>query len=754
MDRRLVLTISLLFFPDLVAAQRSDQRADPSMVTVERIYGTADFQPERFGPTRWLGDGSSYTTLEASVGSGGRDIVRYDTQTGAREVLIPASRLVPAGGSAPLTVEDYHWGPGQRKLLVYTNSKQVWRLNTRGDYWVLDLASGRLSKLGGNAESSTLMYAKFDPAGERVGYVRNNNIYVEDIATGAITQLTHDGSRTVINGNFDWVYEEELSLHDGWRWSPDGTRIAYWQLEADKVRDFMMYRTTDSLYSSMVPVQYPKAGEENSAVRIGVVLATGGATRWLEIEGDPRNIYLARMEWAASSDELVVQRLNRLQNRLDLLLADARSGAVRTILTEQDSAWVEVVDDLVWLDGGKSFTWVSERDGWTKAYVVSRDGRQVRSITPGAYDVIGIHAVDERGGWLYFMASPDNPTQRYLHRVRLDGKGKLERVSPAGQQGTHAYNLSPDARWAIHTYSKFGTPPVMALIRLPEHKNVRTVVTNTQLAARVDALRRGQATFERIDIGGGVELDAWVMRPPGFDSTRRYPVLFSIYGGPGSQTVVDSWGGANYLWHLSLTQRGVVVASVDNRGSGARGRDWRKIIYGRLGVIETQDQAAAARVFAKKPWVDPAKIGIFGWSYGGFMSLNGLFQAPDVYSTAVSVAPVTHWKYYDTIYTERYNGLPQQNAEGYDAGSPLSYVDRMKGNLLLVHGTGDDNVHYQNTESLIDALVAANKQFRLMSYPNRNHSISGGSTSVHLRTMISDYLIEKLTPREPPPARP
>ncbi len=754
MDRRFVLTMSLLLVPALVTAQQLDRRADPSLVTVQRVYGSADFQPERFGPTRWLGDGSSYTTLETSMSGGGRDIVRYDTQTGAREVLIPASQLIPSGANAPLTIEDYHWGPGQRKLLVYTNSKQVWRLNTRGDYWVLDRASGRLSKLGGDAEPSTLMYAKFDPAGERVGYVRNNNIYVEDLATGAITQLTHDGSRTVINGNFDWVYEEELSLHDGWRWSPDGTRIAYWQLEADRVRDFLMYRTTDSLYSSMVPVQYPKAGEDNSAVRIGVVLATGGATRWLDIEGDPRNIYLARMEWAASSDELVVQRLNRLQNRLDLLMADARSGAVRTILTEQDSAWVEVVDDLVWLDGGKSFTWVSERDGWTKAYVVSRDGRQVRAITPGAYDVIGIRAVDERGGWLYFIASPDNPTQRYLYRVRLDGKGKLERVSPAGQQGTHVYNLSPDARWAIHTFSKFGTPPVMALVRLPTHQTVRTVVTNTKLAAQVDALRRGQASFERVDIGGGIQLDAWIMRPPGFDSTKRYPILFSIYGGPGSQTVLDSWGGANYLWHLSLTQRGIVVASVDNRGSGARGRDWRKIVYGRLGVIETQDQAAAAQAFAKKSWIDPARMGIFGWSYGGFMSLNGLFQAPDVYSTAVSVAPVTHWKYYDTIYTERYNGLPQQNAAGYDQGSPLSYVDRMKGNLLLVHGTGDDNVHYQNTESLIDALVAANKQFRLMSYPNRNHSISGGTTSVHLRTMISDYLVEKLTPAEPPPARP
>ena len=382
------------------------QQTDSTLLTVRRIYAGAEFRPQSFGPARWLGDGSAYTTLEAPTGGGpGREIVRYDSETGTRAVRVSVAQLTPAGATAPLEIDDYAWSPDQSRLLVFTDTRPVWRLNTRGDYWVLDRASGRLWKLGGDAQPSTLMYAKFDPSGRRVGYVRENDLYVEDLATGKITRLTSDGSRTVINGNFDWVYEEELSLHDGWRWSPDGRRIAYWQLVADRVRDFLLYRTTDSLYSRVVPIQYPKAGEENSAARIGIVAASGGPTTWLSLEGDPRNNYLARMDWAASSDELVVQRLNRLQNRLDLLLADAGSGAVRTILTERDSAWVEVVDQLVWLDGGKAFTWVSERDGWTHVYVVSRDGRSVKLVTPGGFDVLGVPAVDAEGGCLYYVAT-------------------------------------------------------------------------------------------------------------------------------------------------------------------------------------------------------------------------------------------------------------------------------------------------------------------------------------------------------------
>jgi dipeptidyl-peptidase-4 len=590
------------------------------------------------------------------------------------------------------------------------------------------------------------MFAKFAPDGRRVGYVRENNLYVEDLASGRIVQLTRDGSRTIINGTFDWVYEEELDNRDGWRWSPDGRSIAFWQLNADSVLNFNLINTTDSLYAQVVPVQYPKAGESNSAARVGTVPSSGGAIRWFRVPGDPRNNYLARMEWAASSDEVVIQQLNRLQNTNTVYLGDRRTGNARPVLIERDSAWVDLEDDITWLDGGRSFLWMSERDGWLHLYRVSRDGRRVTLLTPGAWDIANLIAVDEARGWAYFTASPDDPTQRYLWRARLDGSGAPERVTPQGSSGIHAYNIAPGAGVALHTYSRFGVPPVTELIRLPDHQVVRTLVANAQLAARVGKLRRGPAEFFQVDIGDGIKLNGWVMKPVDFNPNRKYPILFSNYGGPGSQTVLDGWGGTGYLWNTMLTQKGYIVASIDNRGTGMRGRAWRKIVYGRLGVIETQDQVAAARAIGRWSYVDSTRMGVFGWSYGGFMSLNGLFQAPEVYRMAISVAPVTHWKYYDNIYTERYNGLPRDNAEGYDKGSPLSYVEQMRGRLLLVHGTGDDNVHYQNTEALVNKLVTANKSFNFMSYPNRDHSISGGNTTLHLRGLLTSFIDETLGP--------
>jgi dipeptidyl-peptidase-4 len=728
--------------------------ADSSVLSVRRIYGSPEFAPESFGPIRWLEDGAAYTTVERAGSGPGREIVRYDTESGARSVLITAAQLTPPSDTAPLAIENYIWSPDRSRLLVFTNSEQVWRSNTRGDYWMLDRGAGKLTKLGGpDAKPSTLMFAKFSPDGSRVGYVRENNLYVEDLASGRITQLTRDGSRTVINGTFDWVYEEELGLQDGWRWSPDGNRVAYWQLVADSVRDFTLVNYTDSLYPVVTPIQYPKAGESNSAARVGVVQAAGGETRWLALQGDPRNHYPARVEWAANSNEVVVQQLNRLQNRLDLHLGDARTGRVTTILTERDSTWVELVDDFAWVEGGRRFVWMSERDGWNHAYLVSRNGRNLRLLTRGNFDVLSIAGLDEKGGYLYYIASPDNPAQRYLYRVRLNGRGQPERISPASP-GSHGYNIAPNRRFAFHTYSKFGVPPVNTLIRLPSHQPVRTVVANETLHARVGKLRRGPVEFTQVDIGDGIRLNAYLMKPVDFDPARKYPILFQVYGGPGSQTVIDAWGGQQYLWHVMLTQQGYVVASVDNRGTGARGRDWRKIVYGQLGVIETQDQAAAARVIGRLPYVDSTRMGIWGWSYGGFMSLNALFQAPEVYSTAVAVAPVTHWKYYDNIYTERYNGLPQDNAAGYDKGSPLTYVDQMRGKLLLVHGGGDDNVHYQNSQALVNALVRANKPFDMMEYPNRTHSIAGGTTRQHLFELLTRFLRDNLAAEQTRPLTP
>ena len=538
---------------------------------------------------------------------------------------------------------------------------------------------------------------------------------------------------------------------DGWRWSPDGASVAYWQLNADSVKNFNLINNTDSLYSRVISVQYPKVGETNSAARVGVVSATGGATRWLEIEGDPRNHYIARMEWAASSNEVILQRLNRLQNRNEVMLGEAKTGKVRTVLVEQDSTWVDLVDDLVWLEDGKSFTWVSERDGWKHVYVVSRDGKRTRLVTKGDYDVLQIKGIDPKGGWLYYVASPDNPVQRYLFRTRLDGKGKPERLSPAREGGTHTYDVSPSYKYAIETYSSFGNPPIIRLVRLPGHAPIRTLVDNGQLRSRVTALRRGSVEWLTIPTEDGLKMPGVLMKPADFDSTRKYPLLFFVYGGPGNIEVQDVWGGY-FLWHTMLTQKGYMVAVVDNRGTPAPlGRRFRKAIYGQLGVVETGDQATAARTLMQRPYVDQSRVGIWGWSYGAFMTLNVLFQHPEIYRTGVAVSPVTHWELYDNVYTERFNGLITDNRAGYDRGSPLTYVKGLKGNLLLVHGGGDDNVHYQNTERLINALVAANRPFEMMEYPNRTHCIcQGKGTQAHLFDLITRFLDRNLMdPRSP-----
>jgi dipeptidyl-peptidase 4 len=740
----LIVSLAVLSLPNAAPAQVPAAASD----MLRRLFASRDFAGQSFGAVHWLGGGAAFTTLEPSaLVPGSSDVVRYESATGTRSILITARQLIPTGASSPLEVEDYDWGPGDTLLLLFTNTRRVWRRNTRGDYWVLNTKSGVLRQLGGaGAPEASLMYAKFAPSGDRVAYVRRGDIYVERLADGTITRLTTDADSLHVNGMSDWVYEEEFGLRDGFRWSPDGTRIAFWRFDMTGVRTFTLINDTDSLYPFTIPIQYPKTGTPNSAVRAGVVSADGGPTTWIFFEDDLRDNYLPWMEWAGNN-ELLLQRMNRQQNTDRVMLADVVTGGTRTVLTEQDDAWVDLVEEVPWLAGRTRFLWISERDGWRHVYAVPRQGGAALLLTPGSFDVIDVAAVDQTGGWLYYIASPDNATQRYLYRIRLSGGGRPERITPPDAPGTHSYAISPDARWAIHTVSRFDSPPVTDLVRLPSHQVVRTLVDNAALRAAVESLAPRPTEFFKVPVGGGVALDGWMIRPRDFDSTRTYPLLMQVYGEPAGQTVLDRWAGASGLWHRMLADQGYVVASVDNRGTPApRGRAWRKIVYRQIGVLSSREQADAVHALTRtRSYLDSTRVAIWGWSGGGSSTLQAMFRYPEVYSVGMAVAPVPDQRLYDTIYQERYMGVPQENGEAYRLASPITFADGLRGRLLLVHGSGDDNVHYQGSERLVNRLVSLGKQFDFMVYPNRSHCIcEGRGTTLHIYSLLTRYLLEHL----------
>lgn len=731
---------------------------DRSMLTVDRIFGPErEFKSEDWGPAHWSEDSSGYITLEVAEGlkesesteGGGsiKEIVKYGVESGQREVLVEAASLIPRGQTRPLSIADYALSEDLGKVLLFTNTRRVWRKETRGDYWVLDRATRELKKLGGMAAEATLMFATFSPDGRRVAYVCENNLFVQSLDNLRIRQLTKDGSATVINGTADWVNEEEFGLRNGLRWSPDGKYIAYWQFDTSGVREFQLINNTDNLYPKITTFAYPKVGETNSACRVGVVKANGGKTRWFRPNADPRNHYIPRMEWTKDSSRVLFQQLNRLQNTNQVIAGDPRTGRTEARFMDRDDAWVEVVEEMRWIEGGKRFLWLSERDGWQHLYAVSMESGDIRLLTPGALDVIHVAGVDERLGTVYFIASPDNPTQRHLYRASLDGSGEVVRVSPSDQSGTHSYKISGDGRWAFHTISRFGVPPVIELVQLPGHRVIRTLVGNAELREKVGLLKPSEGEFFRVNISNGPPLDAWCIRPPDFDPARRYPLLIHVYGEPAGSTVVDRWGGDTYLWHRMLAERGYVVISVDNRGTATpRGREWRKSVYRQIGILASADQAAATReILRERPYLDPARVGIWGWSGGGSMSLNAIFRYPDLYRTAMAIAFVANQRFYDTIYQERYMGLPEDNEAGFKDGSPITHAHGLKGHLLLVYGTGDDNCHYQNQEVLVNELIRQDKQFEQMTYPNRTHAIQEGeNTKRHLFGTLTRYLEERL----------
>lgn len=747
--RSISLPLAALLLTAAAAPPAGAQLPAPVDSALHTIFASPTYASQRFGPARWARGSDAYYTLERSSTGRGFDLVEYNAATGRRTVKVSATELTPPGRTEPLVPQSYAFSADGHRLLIFTNTRRVWRRNTRGDYWVLDLATRKLHQVGGpHVPESRLMYAKFSPDGTRIAYVLYGDLYVQPSGGGPITRITHDGSDTLVNGMSDWVYEEEFGLRDGFRWSPDGRNIAFWQFNMSGIRDYLMLDVTDSLYPFTVPVQYPVAGTTNSAVRVGVVPAAGGRVTWVKLPGDPRNNYVPWMEWAGPH-ELLIQHMDRAQNRDAVILADARTGTPHTVFTETDSAWVDLVDDVPWVNGGKDFLWSSERDGWRHIYEISRDGKTTRLLTPGAYDVESVAAVDQQAGWLYVIASPHNATQRYLYRVSLQHPGAPERVSPANQVGVHSYEFSPDAHWAFHTFSSFDAPPVIDLVRFPADMPVRMLVANTRLrAAAADAIHT-PVTFLKVKVSDGATLDGYMIRPNDFDPAKHYPILVYVYGEPAAQTVMDRWGGSQMLWHQMLADQGYLVVSFDNRGTPApKGRAWRKVIYGSIGPLSSQEQADAVLAFARSHrYADSTRIAVWGWSGGGSSTLNAMFRYPNIYKVGMAVAPVADQRLYDTIYQERYMGTPEENPKGYREGSPINFADGLRGKLLIVHGTGDDNVHYAGTARLINRLVALDKQFDLMIYPNRTHCICQGSgTTLQLYSTLTRFLLTNMPP--------
>lgn len=698
---------------------------------------------------RWAKDGNSFYRLRKN------EIVQTLLPASEVKVIATKQQLTPSGQSTPVTVNMFSFSEDNKKILLYTNATRVWRINTRGNYWVLDLTTNTLKKLGAGRPDASLMFAKFSPDGTQVAYVSEYNVFVENINSGSIKQLTTDGTRKFINGTFDWVYEEEFACRDGIRWSPDNKSVLYWQLDARDTRDYFMINNTDSVYSKVIPVEYPKVGQRPSACRLGVAEVATGKTTWLNISGDPREHYIVRAEYIPATNDILLQQLNRQQNQSVIIRANGQTGTSAPIFKEEDAAWVDVYTpnsvenpyaldfkhNITWLANGKEFLWESEMDGWRHVYRISTDGKKQTLLTDGSFDVTAVKSIDEKSGYLYYMASPTNATQKYLYRVKMDGKSKSELLSTSTQQGTHDYNISPSAKFAMHSFNNAYTKPVAETISLPSHKALSEKEGITANLASVQEEK--SVEFFKVKTQDGVEMDGWMVKPTNFDPAKKYPVLFFVYTEPWGQTVTDTYGVAdNFLYAGDMRADGYIYISVDNRGTPVpKGREWRKSIYGKIGQINIQDQAMAAKEIMKWSFVDPDRIAVWGWSGGGSATLNLMFQYPQIYKTGIAVAAVANMLTYDNIYQERYMGLPQKTMNDYIKGSPLTHAKNLQGKLLYVHGTGDDNVHYQNAEMLVNELVKYNKQFQFMAYPNRSHGLQEGVGSIeHLSTMYTQFL--------------
>lgn len=723
--KRIIFFLLLAFL-----AITSNSQGTKKEISLTDVWASATFWPEGLGDVVSLEDGEHYCLLEDGA------INKYSYSTGEKvSAIVSESQLVNDKGS-PISIDEYVVSPDESKVLIGTDIEYIYRYSTKMDYYLWDVKTSRLSKL---SEGGKQRLASFSPDGKSVAFLRDNNIFIKDLASAKETQLTTDGKfNYIIYGSPDWVYEEEFSMTTAYHWSPDGRKLAYYRFDESNVKeyDITLY---DSLYPTTYKYKYPKAGEDNSIIKIYTYDLNTGKSVMMDI-GAETDQYIPRVNWAGNSNQLIIQRMNRLQNKLEYLLTDASSGTSKAILTRNDDKYIEITNDLYFLKDGKGFIITSDQSGFNHIYVYDMSGKEIRQLTSGNWCVWEILGFDDVSNIIYYSSSENSVTDRDLYCIKTDGSGKKQ----LGETGSSDVTLSKGCRYYFNSWSNANTPPRVALYKA-SGKEIKLINDNASVKDAMKEYGFTKKEIFTITTSEKVDLNAWMIKPPDFSKDKKYPVILYVYGGPGAQTVNNSWGGpVDIVWAEMMAQKGYIVLSVDNRGTPGRGASFTKSTYGQLGKLETMDQIEVAKYLGTLSYVDKSRIGIWGWSFGGYLTTLCMTKGAEYFKTGVAVAPVTNWRYYDNIYTERYMGLPKDNPDGYDDNSPVNFVKKLKGKFLVVHGTADDNVHLQNSMMLVDALVNANKQFEMQFYPNKNHGIYGGYTRLHLFQRITDFFLNNL----------
>ncbi len=727
MIRKVVFALTLIAF-HLTAFGQGKK------VTLEDVWKRYEFGAKSTSGLNSMKDGLHYTALTGA--DQGPTIEKFSYKTGESVGLIISQTVIKEQTGKKIPFQDYEFSPDETKVLLATKKESIYRHSSKSRYYVYDLATGKLDSL---ATDGKQQLATFSPTRNQVAFVKDNHMHIQDFDSGnhTLTSFGKGEDDAYIAGAVDWVYEEEFSFNKGFAWSPDGNYIAYYQTDEREVPLFSMDVYGKDLYPYEEEFKYPKAGEPNSKVTIHIFDVKNKTDRLVEIPEEYE--YIPRIKWTQASHELVIFTMNRHQDKLALWKVKAGETGVKKLYQETAPSYLEINDNLTFLKDG-SFIWTSEKDGYMHIYHISKDGAEQNQLTKGNWEVTEFYGVDEKDGVIYYQAAEESPLERAVYRINLKGKDK-KKLSE--NKGWNSAEFSNGFKYFINTYSSKDVPTLETL-HGSDGKKIRVINDNADLKEKLRGYDLAQKEFFKFKNEQGNELNGWMIKPQDFDPGKEYPVLMFVYGGPGSQTVKNQYDGYNHFYYQSLANQGYIIASVDNRGTGARGRDFRTTTYQQLGKVETEDQISAAKYLGSLPYVNADRMGIWGWSYGGYMSSLALTKGADVFKMAIAVAPVTNWRFYDSIYTERYMRTPQENADGYDDNSPINHVDKLRGKYLLVHGAADDNVHLQNTMRMTESLVQADKQFDLFVYPDKNHGIYGGNTRFHLYRMMTDFIKENL----------